>query len=497
MTFTSLLDRRAEMAPDGPAVADSRQSLDNAGLLRRVRAVAAQLDGLGVGRGDVVAAVLANRVEFVVLMFAAWRCGASITPVNPASTSREVVRQLDDSRAALVVIDDDAEAPDAHCAVLAVSGLSTEVSATESAVVDDDSAIALLIYTSGTTGAPKGVMLDHRNIAAMAEMSRSAIGLTESDRCLLILPLFHVNGIVVSVLTPLSAGASVVIADRFDPRTFFADVERHRPTYFSGVPTIFSMLVALPDSVQPDTSSIRFAFCGAAPAPSALLDHFEERYGFPLIEGYGLSEGTCASTLNPIAGERKAGTVGVALPGQKIRIVDVDGSPVPTGSAGEVVIRGANVMRGYLGRPDDTARTVIGGWLHTGDIGRLDDDGYLVLVGRSKDLIIRGGENIYPKEIEDVLTGDPTVMSAAVIGMPDDRWGEVVVAFVEPTPDTSPDVAGLYRLCESSLARFKRPTTIQVVTSMPRNAVGKIDKKALAASQQSAVGGLGDPEAVR
>src|SRR5207302_8371392 len=210
------------------------------------------------------------------------------------------------------------------------------------------------------------------------------------------------------------------------PQTFFNAVEHHRPTYFSAVPTIYSMLAALSEDVRPDTSSLRFAICGAAPASAELLTRFEARYGFPLIEGYGLSEGTCASTINPVAGPRRAGTVGIAFPGQEIRIVDENGADVPSGVDGEVIVRGPNVMRGYLGRPDDTARAIVDGWLHTGDVGHLDTDGYLILAGRSKDMIIRGGENIYPKEIEDVLTGDPSVLEAAVIGVPDDKWGEVV-----------------------------------------------------------------------
>ena len=215
-----------------------------------------------------------------------------------------------------------------------------------------------------------------------------------------------------------------------------------RPTYFSAVPTIYSMLAALPDGVQPDTSSLRFGICGAAPASAELLTRFEDRYGFPLIEGYGLSEGTCATTLNPISGPRRAGTVGVALPGQEIRILDPDGAELATGLDGEVVVRGPNVMRGYLGRPEDTAQVIVDGWLHTGDVGHLDADGYLTLVGRSKDMIIRGGENIYPKEIEDVLVGDQSVLEAAVIGVPDDKWGEVVVAYIQPRPDRPVDPEG-------------------------------------------------------
>lgn len=480
MSFHTLLDQRAHANPQGHAVSDSSQTLSNSGLLDRVRAVTAQLAGLGIGPGDVVALNVTNRVEFVILLFAAWRRGAAITPINPASTSREVARQIDDSGAELVVAE---SKPDnaGTATTLLVSQLWSDAAGTgPEPIIFDDSGLALLIYTSGTTGAPKGVMLKHSNIDAMAAMGRDALSLGPDDRCLLILPLFHVNGIVVSVLTPLLAGASVVIADRFDPRTFFHTVERYRPTYFSAVPTIFNMLSTLPDTVHPDTSSVRFAVCGAAPASAQLLKRFESRYGFPLIEGYGLSEGTCGSTMNPVDGVRKPGTVGIPLPGQEIQIAGVDGETVPVGDNGEVVVRGANVMRGYLGRPEDTDRAVINGWLYTGDIGHLDADGYLTLVGRSKDLIIRGGENIYPKEIEDVLASDHTVLEAAVIGLPDDKWGEVVVAFVEPRPGATVDLEALETLCRDNLSKYKRPTAIHQLHAMPKSAVGKLDKKPLA-----------------
>ena len=207
------------------------------------------------------------------------------------------------------------------------------------------------------------------------------------------------------------------MAGRFEPDDVLRpDSSRAGPTYFSAVPTIYTMLCGLPDDVQPDTSSVRFAVCGAAPASVELLERFESRYGIPIIEGYGLSEGTCASTVNPLDGPRKPGTVGLPLPGQTIRIVDAAGRPVPDGEAGEVVIKGANVMRGYLNRPEETAKTVVDGWLHTGDIGRFDEDGYLVLVDRAKDMIIRGGENIYPREIEAVVHQLPQIAEAAVVG---------------------------------------------------------------------------------
>ncbi|NEB04159.1 AMP-binding protein [Streptomyces sp. SID13726] len=481
MNFASLPDRRAELDPQGAAVSDGQQSLTNTQLLSRVRMAARQLQDLGIGPGDVVALKLTNRVEFVVLLFAAWRLGATITPVNPSMTDVEDARQLQDSGARLLVVEDGSSAVAHGVAVLSVGALYEGTVEPDQAPLLDPATLALLIYTSGTTGVPKGVMLDHANIDAMVEMGRQALEVGPADRCLLILPLFHVNGIVVSVLMPLLVGASVVIAGRFDPRTFFDLVEQERPSFFSAVPTIYSMLAALPDDVRPDTSSLRFGVCGAAPASADLLTRFEARYGFPLVEGYGLSEGTCGSTINPVAGPRRAGTVGVAFPGQEIRIVDADGVEVAQGGDGEVVVRGANVMRGYLGRPDETAKVIVDGWLHTGDVGRLDADGYLTLVGRSKDMIIRGGENIYPKEIEDVLTGDPSVLEAAVIGVPDEKWGEVVVAYVQPRPGSAVDPGALKALCTCSLTGYKRPTAFFVVEAIPKNAVGKIDKTSLRA----------------
>ncbi|MES5823729.1 AMP-binding protein [Streptomyces sp. RG80] len=489
MKFASLPDRRADLDPHGLAVSDGRQSLTNTQLLHRVRAAAHQLRGLGIGPGDVVALKLTNRVEFVLLLFGAWRLGATVTPVNPGMTDVEVVRQLKDSGARLLVVEDGPAIVVKGVATLAVGHLHEEATLPDQAAHLDSSALALLIYTSGTTGVPKGVMLDHANIDAMVEMGRQALELGPSDRCLLILPLFHVNGIVVSILTPLLAGASVVIAGRFDPRSFFDLVEQERPTFFSAVPTIYSMLAALPDDVRPDTSSLRYAVCGAAPASAELLTRFEARYGFPLVEGYGLSEGTCGSTINPVTGPRRAGTVGRPFPGQEIRIVDADGNDVPPGTDGEVLIRGANVMRGYLGRPDETARVVVDGWLHTGDVGHLDAEGYLVLVGRSKDMIIRGGENIYPKEIEDVLVGDPSVQEAAVIGVPDEKWGEVVVAYVQPRPGLTVDPTALGARCARSLTGYKRPTSFVVVDAIAKNAVGKIDKASLRAAHAAAAAG--------
>jgi acyl-CoA synthetase (AMP-forming)/AMP-acid ligase II len=322
-------------------------------------------------------------------------------------------------------------------------------------------------------------MLDHANLNAMCGAVIDGFMMTQDDHSLLILPLFHVNGIVVGTLSPLLAGGRTTIAGRFKVDTFFDRIEQSRATYFSAVPTIYTMLCGLPASMKPDTSSVRFAVCGAAPASVELLEAFESRYGIPIIEGYGLSEGSCASTVNPLTGKRKAGTVGLPLPGQTIRLVDAAGNDVPDGEAGEVVIRGANVMRGYLNRPEETAKTIVDGWLHTGDVGRFDEDGYLVLVDRAKDMIIRGGENIYPREIEAVAHGLPQIAEAAVVGRPHAVYGEEPVLFVSLHPDTSISLDQIRDHLSESLSKYKLPADITILDDLPKNAVGKIAKPAL------------------
>jgi long-chain acyl-CoA synthetase len=301
--------------------------------------------------------------------------------------------------------------------------------------------------------------------------------------------LFHVNGIMASVVSPLVAGGSTVIAPRFDPKTFWDLVERVRPTFFSAVPTIYAMLTGLAAEVRPDTSSLRYVVCGAAPMPAAAIHDFEARYGVAIVEGYGMSEGTVVTTSNPVRGLRKPGTVGLPLPGQEVRVVGEDDEPLPPGQAGEVTVRGPNVMRGYLGNPEATAGTLRGGWLHTGDVGRFDENGYLVLVDRVKDMIIRGGENIYPKEIEDALYAHPSVLEAAVVGRPHPVFGEEPVAFVVLRPGLAAEPDELIEHSKNVLAKFKVPRTVFIEADLPKTPIGKIAKPVLRERVSSPVAG--------
>jgi O-succinylbenzoate-CoA ligase len=479
MTLDYLPWVRPAIYDERPCVRDERQALSYAQFAERVDAAAEQFAKLGVRRGSVVATMLSNRIELLVAMFAAWRLGAAATPMNPVFTATEAAHQISDSGAALVIVDGSSQVPD-DTATLPVSDMrmtpTGELAPVETAPGD----LALLIYTSGSTGKPKGVMLSHANLDAMITMMGQQVAIDAADHCLLVLPLFHVNAIVVSVLTPMSVGAQVSIQARFHPVHFLAAIEELRATYFSAVPTIYShLLAAVQAGVSKDTSSVRLGICGAAPAPADLLDAVERTLGFPMVEGYGLSECTCAATSNPAIGLRKPGTVGIALPGQTVAIMAPDGSLVPAGERGEVVIQGPNVMVGYLNNDEATAATLGDGWLHTGDVGILDEDGYLRIVDRIKDMIIRGGENIYPKEIETVLQAHPDVMAAAVVGAQHDVYGEVPVAYVELNAGAETDEAALREHCAQHLTKIKVPVAITILEALPTNAVGKVDKPTL------------------
>ena len=462
-----------------PCLRDTNTELTYGEFAERVEAAAEQFADHGIGPGSVVAVMLPNRVELLVALAAAWRLGAAATPVNPVFTATEADFQIADAGADLV-LSEHAGAPTGGRPAIVVDELRKQAHGGRlSRPATQPSDLALLIYTSGSTGKPKGVMLNHANVGAMASSMVEALALTEDDHCLLVLPLFHVNAICVSYLATMIAGGRLSVLSRFHPVEFLAAVEQLRPTFFSAVPTIYAHLLALPAEVQADTSSVRFAICGAAPASVELLRGAEDRFGFPLIEGYGLTEGTCASTANPVDGPRKVGTVGIALPGQVVGVMAPDGTLLGAGQRGEVVIQGPNVMQGYLNRPEATAEALGDGWLHTGDVGILDEDGYLRLVDRIKDMIIRGGENLYPKEIESVLHHHPAVLEAAVVGVPDPVYGEVLIAYVALHPERTATEEELRQLCAEHLTKVKVPVSITVLPTLPKNPVGKLDKPLL------------------
>jgi acyl-CoA synthetase (AMP-forming)/AMP-acid ligase II len=318
-------------------------------------------------------------------------------------------------------------------------------------------------------------MLTHRNLLSNARRVAAWLGLTSDDRMLVVMPLFHANAIVLGLLTPLVAGAGVVIAERFRTPAFWTAVARHQPTTTSVVPTMLAMLHDHSRTSAP--TSLRFALTGSAPVPAELLLAFEARFGVPVIEGYGLTECSCRATLNPVDGRRRAGSCG--LPLEPLRIVDGSDLDVAPGAVGEIVLQGPHVMAGYFRLPEVTASVMRGGWLHTGDLARKDADGFVHVVGRATELIIRGGENVYPREIEETLYAFPGVAQAAVVGAPDQLYGEVAWAYVAPRPGVDLRGDAVVRWCRDRLADYKCPVHVVVLPDLPKGPTGKILKSRL------------------
>lgn len=532
-TLPALLENRAAEQPGRDFLLFRERRFTFRELLAWSEAVADSLRRARVRRGDRVALLLANCPEFLAAFFGAQRAGAVAVPINPALKAPEVEFILSDSGSVALVAADPlldlvagirgglralgtvyrAGGDGGGAAAVGAAAATVPFPAAGGArpaglgpgpVADD---LAAIIYTSGTTGRPKGVMLTHANYLWDARAIAAWVRMTPDDRFLCLLPLFHVNAQVVTTLAPLVAGASLALLERFSPGEFLDALARYRATAFSAVPTVYAILNGLPEDRRRDLSSLRLCICGAAPMPVEVFTAFEERYHAFLLEGYGLSEATCASSVNPLAGPRKVGSIGLPLPGQEMALVDAEDRPLPPGTVGEVVVRGPNVMRGYWNNPAATAETLRGGWLHTGDLGRVDADGYFTIAGRKKEMIIRGGENIYPREIEEVLHRHPEVAEAAVVGLADPVWGEEVAAALvvrgrggagagigtgtgtEAGPVRLDDRlrAELDALCRGALADYKCPRRWFALAALPRTATGKVQKHLLA--QRLASGG--------
>ncbi|HEX4754064.1 MAG TPA: AMP-binding protein [Solirubrobacterales bacterium] len=456
----------------------------------RVMEVAAGLRELGVEQGDVVGVVLPNSPHYLEVWWAILWLGAIFNPVNPVLTAREAVGILSDSEAVVAVCTPEAaagleehrdELPSLR-EIVAAAGDDPAAPLRGRGSVGDHAKISpadlcSFVYTSGTTGRPKGAMLGHGNFLANAWQLGEPLPVSRGDTLGMVLPLFHVNAQLVTTVIPLVLGAQVAIWERFSASRFWADVARFEPVTFSSVPTMLAALLHAPGADEAESNSLRFVICGAAPLSPALFRRFEEKFGLKIMEGYGLTEGTCCTTINPFTGPRKIGSVGLPTRAQEVRIIDEAGDQVGDGMAGEVSFRGPNMMHGYYKRPDANAETMVDGWVRTGDVGYRDEDGYFFLVDRTKDMIIRGGENIYPREIEDVLQEHESVKEAAVIGRPDEIRGEEVHAVVALV--SGDDVAVLEEHCRARLAPFKVPTSWEVVEELPKTSTGKIDKKPL------------------
>lgn len=463
--------------------------------------VAASLEKLGLEPGDAVAVQLPNVPQFLFTYFGILKAGLTMVPLNPLLTAPEIAYHLTDSDARLLVTFDQFAGPALAGAqdaggiaayVVSPSGspmpdgarafeelLAADDTGRVRAMSSDDTAV--LLYTSGTTGRPKGAELTHFQLYMNCTVAGQLFGVREDDISLGVLPLFHVFGLSSVLNVVVRFGATLVLVPRFEPEAVVTAIEKHHCTLFFGVPTMYVALLQH-DITGRDLSSLRAACSGGASIPGEVIRGFEEKFGgVVILEGYGLSETAATATFNVSAEQRKVLSIGKPIWGVDIKVVGEDGAELGTGpdQVGEIIIRGHNVMKGYHNRPDATAEAIREGWFHTGDLGYRDDEGYFFVVDRLKDLVIRGGYNVYPREVEEVLYEHPDVVEAAVVGRPDRRLGEEVVAYVVLKPGvlTTPDDITTH--CKERLAAYKYPRAVHLCDSLPKGPSGKILKREL------------------
>jgi long-chain acyl-CoA synthetase len=502
-----MLRESARRAPDATALILGEDTTSYAELDELSDRVAASLTAAGLAAGDRVGLQLPNIPEFVIAYFGVLKAGGVVVPMNVLLKAPEIEFQLRDCGAGALItygpfLGEAAKAADAAAVgslyVVNHSG-GSEPGVDFRALLAGDrpepqlAALspadpAVIIYTSGTTGTPKGAVLSHFTLYMNADASGRLFEFHDGDVVVTALPLFHVFGLSSIMNICILLGGAMALVPRFDAAVVLELIQRDRATVFEGVPTMFVALLQAPGLDGYDLSSLRVAVSGGAPLPAEVIDSFERRFGVTILEGYGLTETSSTTTFNISATERKVYSVGKPIWGVSVQIWDGDGRPLPAGPdhVGEIVVRGPNVMTGYHGNPEATARAFSGGWFHTGDLGYLDADGFLFIVDRIKDLIIRGGYNVYPREVEEVLYAHPAVAEAAVIGVADPRLGEEVHAIVAVKAGQPVTQAQLVDFVKQRVASYKYPRTVEFRDSLPKSATGKILKKELRVSRADA-----------
>jgi long-chain acyl-CoA synthetase len=491
MNLAHLGDASVERFGEYVSLTFEEREYTNVEQQRAASRLAHALTRLGVAEGDRVVVMLPNCPEVLQSYAAILKVGAVIVPVVFLLTAAEVRHILDDSEAKVVITSDTlAGKVEGWAGTLIVVGGGEAGCAYAELVAADsdrfparargDADLAVILYTAGTTGRPKGVALSHGNLAANARASASLYELDRTQWALAVLPLSHSYG-----LTMMNAGnllgTRAVLLRWFNPELVLDSIERYRVQSMAGVPTMYVYLLNYPGGERFDTSSMRVWGSGAAPLPIEIVEPFERKFGGRLMEGYGLTEASPVVSAHRLSGVRKVGSVGQPLPGVEVQIRDDDDHVLPVGEVGEICVRGANVMLGYYRMPEETAAVLRNGWLRTGDVGRLDADGFLYIVERKKDLIIRGGFNIYPREVEDVLYAHPGVTEAAVVGRPDAVMGEDVVAYVVAKAGATLDADAVIAFCRERLAGYKCPKEVRMVEALPKSPIGKILRKELRA----------------
>jgi long-chain acyl-CoA synthetase len=502
LNIATMLRESATANPDKPLCHINDLTFSYAQVDEISGRVASGLLATGLQRGDKVALQLPNLPQFLFTYFGLMKAGLVMVPLNPLLRAPEVKYHLEDSDAK-VLITFEMFAEEAHRGASELEGVTTYVvnmpgndarpegtkhfdelyfaEDTREIVPTDGDETAVLLYTSGTTGKPKGAELTHLNLYMNCTVAGELFEFQESDIGVAVLPLFHVFGLSSVLNTSVRYGGTIVLIPRFELEPVVEAIEKHRCTIFSGVPTMYFGLLNM-DTSGKDLSSLRVGVSGGAAIPGEVIKAFEEKFpGCVVLEGYGLSESTSTTTFNVNAEQRKVLSIGKPIWGVEVRVVDEDDNPLPPGeeNVGEIVIRGHNIMKGYYNKPEATTEAFKGGWFHSGDLAYMDKDGYFFIVDRKKDLVIRGGYNVYPREIEEVLFEHPAVAEAAVIGKPDPKLGEEVLAFVALKPGASAEPEQIISFAKERLAAYKYPREVRIVDELPKGATGKILKKEL------------------
>ena len=497
MNLGTYLDDSVKKYADVPFLRYYDKTITYGEFGKSVNVLANALKGLGFSKGDFIHVLVQNSPETLISYFAIQKIGAVAGPINGWWQAGEVEYLLNDSKGRGLIIEGQylpilqeirSNCPDLEIVItkgappspdyLNLSTLMEESDATPVTCDSDPEDSAYIFYTSGTTGNPKGVLLSHKNVMADVDGAAKAFGLEERRTILIFLPLFHVNAMLTTTFG-MGFGQQVVLRNGFSATEFWEVVDKFKVNYWSAVPAVYQILLADPDRQKYDLSSLQFGICGAAPLTKETMTRFQDTFNIPIVEGYGLTEATCVSTINPRDGVRKVGSIGLPIPGQEVKIFDDDGNELPPNQAGEIVIGGDVVMKGYFNRPEETAEAIVDGYLHTGDIAYKDEDGYIFIVDRKKDMIIRGGENIYPKEIDNLLATHPKIREGATVGVPDETMGEEVKAFVLASDDSLTEQE-VIDFCKENLAGFKVPRYVEIIQGdFPRTAIGKTLKKEL------------------
>ena len=499
--LSSLLERAAADQPDHIALRMDDLTLTYAQLREAAGRMSALLAARGVQPGDRVGIMLPNVPAFPISFYGALAADAVVVPMNPLLKSREIAYYLGDSGARVVLAWHAAAgeaakgAADAGAEAIAVetpdlAGLLAEFAPAAGDPGRHDQDDAVILYTSGTTGRPKGAELTHAGLVRNAEITaRTLLKNHAGDVTMGCLPLFHVFGLTCGLNATVAAAGTLTLLPRFDPAKALEIIQRDRVTIFEGVPTMYAAILHLPQADPAMAATLRVCVSGGASLPVEILRGFEEKFGCVILEGYGLSETSPVASFNHPDKVRKPGSIGTPIDGVEMRLVDDAGQTVPAGEIGEIAIRGHNVMKGYWNKPEATAEAIADGWFRTGDMARVDSDGYYYIVDRKKDLIIRGGYNVYPREIEEVLHEHPAVAEVAVIGIPHPDLGEEVGAAVALKPGASATPEELRAFARDRVAAYKYPRRVWLVDSLPKGPTGKILRREVQAPEAPGAAG--------